>query len=172
MALVLDSVKDFFFGKSEDNYDTDYENYDEGEYFDDEEFAEEESPRLSERNRGSRFDRGRRSFLRDSEPEDYGYEEPVKKTTPARIVLVRAKHFSEAKRIADNLKQDRSVVINFEEMDNKEAQRTLDFLSGTTFAKGGEIQKISHCTYIFTVGPVDLIGRIEEIKDTDSYFTF
>ena len=170
MAMVLDTVKDFFFGKPENSYDSDYEGYEDEEYFDGEELAEEESPRMSDRSRSSRF--SRRSIIRDTEPEDYGYEEPMKKNTPARIVLVRAKHFSEAKRIADNLKQERSIVINFEDMDKSEAQRTLDFLSGTTFAKGGDIQKISHCTYIFTVGPVDLNGRIEEIKDTDSYFSF
>ncbi len=169
MAMVLDTVKDFFFGKPEDSYGEEFEN---DEYFDEEEFSEEESPRLNDRSRSNRFERSRKAYVRDEENDGYSYDEPVKKNAPARIVLVRAKHFSEAKRIADNLKQERSIVINFEDMDKSEAQRTLDFLSGTTFAKGGDIQKISHCTYIFTVGPVDLIGRIEEIKDTDSYFAF
>lgn len=169
MAMVLDTVKDFFFGKPEDEYEAEYDN----DYFEDDDFAEEESPRLNERSRSRYFERSRRSGLKDVENDGYGYDEQEKKSSvPARIVLVRAKHFSETKRIADNLKQGRSVVINFEDMEKKEAQRTLDFLSGTTFAQSGDIQRVSHCTYIFTVGPVDLIGRIEEIKDTDSYFDF
>lgn len=93
------------------------------------------------------------------------------KKDPARIVLVRATRFAEVKRVAENLKQDRSIVVNFEDMERGEAQRTMDFLSGTTFAKGGDVQKLSKSTYIFAVGPVDLIGSIERKQATDEYFS-
>lgn len=177
MAAVLDSIKNFVFGKANEDYEDNYEEaYEEDAYFtggyDDE---EEEAP-VYERNR-SRFrseNRSRRtSFFRNEENDGYSYDEPVSHSqSPTRIVLVRAKHFSEAKRIAENLKQGRSVVINFEDMEKGEAQRTIDFLSGTAWGKDGKIQKISHCTIIFAVGPVDLIGRIEEIADAENYFSF
>ncbi|MBQ6811184.1 MAG: cell division protein SepF [Firmicutes bacterium] len=180
MAAVLDSIKNFVFGKANEDYEDNYdEAYEEDAYFnggyDDEE--EEEEP-VYERNR-NRFrseNRFRRtSFFRNEENDGYSYDEPVNNShsqSPARIVLVRAKHFSEAKRIAENLKQGRSVVINFEDMEKGEAKRTIDFLSGTAWGKDGKIQKISHCTIIFAVGPVDLIGRIEEIADAENYFSF
>ncbi len=91
--------------------------------------------------------------------------------SPVQVVLVKAKRFTESERIAENLKSGRSVIINFEEMDKQEAQRTVDFLSGATFAMSGSVQKISQCTFVFAVGQVDLVGRIEEIsRDHEGFF--
>lgn len=178
MAAVLDSIKNFVFGKQNYDYDDTYENeYEEDAYFADSRYDDEEEEAPSYNEGRSRFrseNRFRRtSFFRNEENDGYSYNEPAASThSPARIILVKAKRFAEVKRIAENLKQDRSVVINFEDMEKGEAQRTIDFLSGTTYARDGKIQKISHCTIIFAVGPVDLIGRIEEITDAENYFEF
>lgn len=90
---------------------------------------------------------------------------------PVQVVLVKAKRFTEVERIAENIKSRRSVIINFEEMDREEAQRTVDFLSGATFAMSGSVQKISKSTFVFAVGQVDLVGRIEEIsREHEGFF--
>jgi len=95
-------------------------------------------------------------------------EKPI---APVQVVLVKAKRFTEVERIAENIKSRRSVIINFEEMDRDEAQRTVDFLSGSTFAMNGSVQKISKCTFVFAVGQVDLVGRIEEIsREHEGFF--
>lgn len=176
---VLDSIKNFVFGKPNDGYEENYDDaYEEDAYFTGDRYEdddEDEEPGYTEtRSRFRSESRSRRtSFFRNEENDGYSYEEPAASSRgPARIILVKAKRFAEVKRIAENLKQDRSVVINFEDMEKGEAQRTIDFLSGTTYAKDGKIQKVSHCTIIFAVGPVDLIGRIEEIADAENYFEF
>jgi len=177
--MALDAIKNFIMGNPKED------DYDEDEYFENDEWEDEEE-RKEPQNFMSYFKKDRRentrrSYARDArdardEREDsyfnQGYEEERQSSAPARLILVKAKKFSEVKRIAENLKQNRSVIINFEDMEKAEAQRTIDFMSGTTFAEDGHIQKISHCTFIFAVGSVDLIGRIEEIKDTESYFAF
>lgn len=176
---VMDSIKNIVFGKPMDDTENIYDEaaeedpYFSGGYYEDEE-SDDISGYAEDRNRFRSESRSRRtSFFRNEENDGYAYEEPISDhRSPARIVLVKAKRFSEVKRIAENLKQDRSVVINFEDMDKTEAQRTIDFLSGTVFAKGGDLQKISRCTIIFAVGPVDLIGRIEDIAEADNYFGF
>ena len=107
-----------------------------------------------------------------SERSSYRSYESSEHKDPARIVLVRATGFKEAKRIAENLKYGRSIVVNFEDLDKHEAQRLMDFLSGTTFAKDGKVQKLSHNTLIFAVGPVDLVGSIDKVREVeDEYFT-
>lgn len=176
---VLDSIKNIVFGKPMDDPENLYEDgLEEDPYFSGSSYEEEEDEAIGgyaeTRNRFRSESRTRRTSLFHSDENDgYAYETPTTENhSPARIVLVKAKRFSEVKRIAENLKQDRSVVINFEEMDRNEAQRTLDFLSGTVFAKGGDLQKLSRCTIIFAVGPVDLIGRIEDIAEADNYFDF
>lgn len=91
--------------------------------------------------------------------------------SPVQVVLVKAKRFTEVERIAENIKNRRSVIVNFEEMDREEAQRTVDFLSGATFSMSGTVQKISKSTFVFAVGQVDLVGRIEEIsRDHENFF--
>lgn len=105
---------------------------------------------------------------------NYTYEEPVeeRRQAPVKMMLVKAKRFTEVERIAENLCQQRSVIINFDEMDKVDAQRTIDFLSGVTFALKGSVQKVSKCTIVFAVGQVDLVGRIEEMsKEQEGVFS-
>ncbi|MEG1335040.1 MAG: cell division protein SepF [Clostridiales bacterium] len=116
----------------------------------------------------------RRNRYQRSTTDLYGRDEHIseeKKSSPVQMVLVKAKRFAEVERIAENLKQRRSVIVNFACMDSAQAQRTIDFLSGTTFAMSGSIQRVSSNTFIFAVGQVDLVGRIEEMKDKESYFS-
>lgn len=187
MATVLENLKDFFFGRPQDQADDGYENnYDEYGYEDDYDndgyaYEEDEPQGREEResshlfNRFRREDRSRNSYARQEENDGYryDYEERRENTSgPTRIILMKAKRFAEVKRVADNLKQGRSVLINFEDMDKDEAQRTIDFLSGAAFAKDGKVQKVSRSSIIFAVGAVDLVGRIDDINDADSYFSF
>ena len=123
----------------------------------------EEAPRERETAYRTRYNR----------TSGYSYEPAAEERRPAAVqmVLVRAKRFSEVERIAENLRQRRSVIINFDEMDKKDAQRMIDFLSGTTFAMKGSIQMVSKCTFVFAVGQVDLVGRIEEMsRDQEGVF--
>lgn len=187
-------VEDFI--RSEEYFEDDYEE----EYAD--EYEEEYEERSNDigsffkglfSNRGGRTNHSSRMF-REEEP-DYEEEEPIRfretprreytertsyrednfsseRKNPARIVLVRATGFNEAKRIAENLKQGRSIVVNFEDMEKREAQRLMDFLSGTAFYKDGKVQKLSQSTYIYAVGPVDLVGTIDKAREADEeYFT-
>lgn len=103
----------------------------------------------------------------------YSYEESLeeKRQSPVQMVLVKAKRFSEVERIAENLRQQRSVIINFDEMDKNDAQRTIDFLSGVAFAMKGTVQKVSKCTIVFAVGRIDLVGRIEEMSSREGVFS-
>lgn len=172
--MALDAIKNFIMGNPRDNYDE--EDYLEDEWEDEDADSREPLNFMNYFKKDRRETARSRNSYREEQENSYyepGYEEEQRsRRTPARVILVKAKKFSEVKRIAENLKQDRSVIINFEDMEKAEAQRTIDFMSGTTFAQDGHIQKISHCTFIFAVGSVDLIGRIEEIKDTESYFAF
>lgn len=143
------------------------EEFDDG-YYEEEDMMEEE-PVLSRRSK--RFSSRRTSGLFDRDESPVMEERRTVGNSPVQMVLVKAKRFAEVERIAENLKQRRSVIVNFSEMDSAQAQRTIDFLSGTTFALSGSIQRVSKSTFIFAVGQVDLVGRIEEMKDKESYFT-
>ncbi|MBQ1251952.1 MAG: cell division protein SepF [Firmicutes bacterium] len=172
----------------EDDYE---EGYDEEGYVDDEPNDIGSFFKGLFGNRGGKSNRSARGMREDDveiDDEPIGYEEPTRRgysertsyrsssyesserRNPARIVLVRATGFNEAKRISENLKNGYSVVVNFEDLDKREAQRLMDFMSGTTFAKGGKVQKLSHNTLIFAVGPVDLVGSINKAREVEEEF--
>lgn len=79
-----------------------------------------------------------------------------------KVVVMQPAKFEDAQDICDHLKSKKPVVINLEDVERDEAQRIIDFLSGSVFALDGNIQKVS--TTIFLVAPsnVDLMGDAKE----------
>lgn len=90
------------------------------------------------------------------------------KTTPSssteskqmQVVLVKPSRFEDATSIADYLKDNKTVVLNLENANREVSRRLIDFLSGTSYAKGGNIKKVAHSTYIFTPNNVDVLGDL------------
>ena len=61
-----------------------------------------------------------------------------------RVMVIEPASFNDAQNIADHLKNRKPVVINFEKTDREVAKRMTDFISGTTYALNGRIQKVSN----------------------------
>ncbi|MDM5189604.1 cell division protein SepF [Bacillus sp. DX4.1] len=81
----------------------------------------------------------------------------------SKVVLLEPRTYSEAQGIADHLKGRRAVVINLQRMSTDQALRIIDFLSGTVYAIGGDIQKLGPKTFICTPETVDIVGAISEL---------
>ncbi len=77
-----------------------------------------------------------------------------------QVVLVKPSRFEDATSIADYLKDNKTVVLNLENANREVSRRLIDFLSGTSYAKGGNIKKVAHSTYIFTPNNVDVLGDL------------
>lgn len=134
----------------------------------------------------------KRSFKRDryEEPEEE-YERPVTrerqvtrtqpqaqtKVTPMRSVnrkpqggsvpmevcVIKPISVEDAREITETLLHGRTVVLNFEGVDLDVAQRIIDFTSGSCFAIGGNLQKISNYIFIVTPASVDISGDFQNI---------
>ncbi|CAM4029392.1 cell division protein SepF [Bacillus manliponensis] len=85
----------------------------------------------------------------------------------SKVVLLEPRTYSEAQGIADHLKGRRAVVINLQRMSSDQALRIVDFLSGTVYAIGGDIQKLGPKTFICTPDNVDIVGAISELFGED-----
>ena len=79
---------------------------------------------------------------------------------PLEMVLIRATSYDDMQDIANNIKEQKIVVVNFEDMDKALAQRMVDFLSGAVCALDGMPKKVSGGTFIFSSSRVDLSGQI------------
>ncbi|MFC5773869.1 cell division protein SepF [Ectobacillus antri] len=87
----------------------------------------------------------------------------------AKVVLLEPRTYSEAQGVADHLKSKRAVVINLQRMPTDQALRIVDFLSGTVYAIGGDIQKLGIKTFICTPENVDIVGAISELLGDEEH---
>lgn len=80
-----------------------------------------------------------------------------------RMVLFEPRTYEESPEIADHLKSHRPVVVNLQLVRREQGVRIIDFLSGTVYALGGNIQKLGENIFICTPANVDIQGTITDI---------
>ena len=82
-----------------------------------------------------------------------------------KLVLLEPRAFSEAQQIADQLKNRNTVVVNLKRVTKEQAKRIIDFLSGTIYAIGGDIQKVGGGIFLCAPNNVNVQGKITEETD-------
>ncbi len=97
----------------------------------------------------------------DTENESYDNNDSSS-SNGAKMVLVEPRAYSESQQIADHLKRRNSVVVNLKRVTNDQARRIIDFLSGTLYAIGGELQRLGNGIYLCTPKNVNVEGRISD----------
>jgi cell division inhibitor SepF len=86
----------------------------------------------------------------------------------SKMILMEPRVYSEAQEISDHLKSRRSVIVNLQRIEHDQAKRIVDFLSGTVYAIGGDIQKIGPSIFLCTPDNVEISGNISDfIKEHD-----
>jgi cell division inhibitor SepF len=88
----------------------------------------------------------------------------------SKVVLSEPRVYAEAQEIADHLKNRRAVVVNLQRIQHDQAKRIVDFLSGTVYAIGGDIQRIGSDIFLCTPDNVDVSGSISELISTDEEY--
>jgi cell division inhibitor SepF len=84
-----------------------------------------------------------------------------------RLVLFEPRSYEESPEIADHLKSHRPVVVNLQLVRRDQGVRIIDFLSGTVYALGGNIQKLGNNIFICTPANVDITGSITDFLKDD-----
>lgn len=132
-----------------------------------------------------------KSFFTVDDEYEYIEEEAEESTTPARqkynqekqhnqnvvslssiqqsskVVLCEPRMYNEAQEIADHVVNRRAVVINLQRVDQGQAKRIVDFLSGTVYAVSGDIQKLGSHTFLCTPDNVDVSGTISDLLNEE-----
>jgi len=78
-----------------------------------------------------------------------------------KMVIIKPTGFDQVQGIADHLKNRRPAIVNLENTDKELARRIIDFLSGTTYALGGTMQKVSGSIMLFVPQNVDVTGDLD-----------
>ena len=88
--------------------------------------------------------------------------------TGMEVCVIKPTNVEDAREITETLLANRAVVLNLEGLDNYNAQRIIDFTSGSCFAISGNLQKISHNIFIITPASVDISGDFQDVFSDSS----
>lgn len=130
-------------------------------------------------------------FIDDETDNEYGdedYVEPPVRSTPAaeaprktgvisggnttalEMKIIKPEKYDEVFGIAEHLLERRTVVLNLEGVGKEDSRRILDFLSGTTFAIGGQMSRAANFTYIISPKNVDVSADVEGSRPQKEFF--
>ena len=85
-----------------------------------------------------------------------------------KMILLEPRAFSESQQIADHLKMRNTVVVNLKRVTSDQAKRIVDFLAGTIYAIGGDLQKIGGGIFLCTPNNINIQGKITDDSEKTS----
>jgi len=80
----------------------------------------------------------------------------------SKVILIEPRVYAEAQDISEHLKNKRAVVVNLQRIERDQGIRIVDFLSGTVYALGGDIQRIGTDIFLCTPENVEVAGAISD----------
>lgn len=85
----------------------------------------------------------------------------------SKMILVEPRTYDETQELADHLRSRRAIVVNLQRLHHDQAKRVVDFLSGTVYAIGGDIQKLGTNIFLCTPDNVEIQGTITEMIEEE-----
>ncbi len=149
-------------------FDEEYNEVTEEEGYDEEEMEDEEEephkPILSLRRK--------KKDLTESQEDDEDSQSRVipfhgKEEEGESVKVIRPQTFNEAQIVADFLKEGKTIVVNLEGIEIGQAQRIIDFVSGSCYAINGNIKQISETIVIVTPEDIDITGDLQELASSN-----
>ncbi len=83
-----------------------------------------------------------------------------------RMVIIEPKNIDECRKLIDNLRANKPVIINLEKVETDLARKMFDFLSGATYALKGNIQRINQNIYLFAPHNVNIKAMVDRATES------
>lgn len=96
---------------------------------------------------------------------------PTVQPKQVKVMIVEPFAFDDAQNVADHLKNRKPVVVNLENTDREVAKRIIDFISGTTYAISGSIQKIGNNIFLCAPNNIDVAYSPRSEESTENMFS-
>ena len=82
-----------------------------------------------------------------------------------RMVVIEPKNIDECRKLIDNLRANKPIIINLEKVETDLARKMFDFLSGATYALKGNIQRINQNIYLFAPHNVNIKAMVDRATE-------
>ena len=96
----------------------------------------------------------------------------IHSTASAKVTITKPSAYEEATEICDALKNRRIVVVNTSALEIKIAQRLLDFISGSCYALGGDLQEIERGVYLLSPSNVEVTNELKSEISSKALFNW
>ncbi|HBM79823.1 MAG: cell division protein SepF [Clostridiales bacterium] len=90
----------------------------------------------------------------------------------AKIVIIEPAAYDEITNLCDCLKNRKIVIANLKNLDQKLAQRFVDFASGAAYALDGDVQQVSCGILLLTPSNVDVTSDLKEELSSKGIFNW
>jgi len=93
-------------------------------------------------------------------------------TISAKVKIVKPTDYEEAADICDDVKNRNIVVVNTTALEQRTAQRLLDFLGGSSYALGGTLEEIDKGVFLISPSNVEVSNDLKSELSTKGLFTW
>jgi len=83
----------------------------------------------------------------------------------SKIAIYQPRVYSDAKVIAKQLLNNKAVIVNFNNVNDEQSKRIVDFLTGTIFALNGEIKRVGEKIFLCTPPKFEIDGSVSDINE-------
>lgn len=87
------------------------------------------------------------------------------KAGSSKIALFEPRIYSDVKEIANQILQNEAAIVNFSRVEEDQAKRIVDFLTGTVFAINGDIERIGDQIFLCTPHNFEISGNLSANLD-------
>lgn len=88
-------------------------------------------------------------------------------TMMSKVIIREPKQYSDARNIADCLKESLPVFVNLQRLDKNVGRQVIDFLSGTIYALDGDIKRVGNDLFLCTPRSVETDGEVTESSNDE-----
>ena len=93
-------------------------------------------------------------------------------TISAKVKIVKPTDYEEAADICDDVKNRNIVVVNTTALEQRTAQRLIDFLGGSSYALGGNLEEIDKGVFLISPSNVEVSSDLKTELSTKGLFTW
>ncbi|HIY58304.1 MAG TPA: cell division protein SepF [Candidatus Tetragenococcus pullicola] len=87
----------------------------------------------------------------------------------SKIMIIEPRAYSEAMAIAKHVMSGESVLVNFHLIEEYQARRIVDFLTGTVYAEDGDIKRVGNEIFLCTPKGIEIDGTAQSLVDNNFF---
>ena len=102
--------------------------------------------------------RVKRSSQQSAPKKTFSKVVPINPTSSSRIKIMRPSDINDSTNVANEIKEGRLVIFDVGQIDNEEARRIVDYMSGAAYGVNGKVRRVSEGIFVAAPKNIDITG--------------